>query len=147
MAKNDQNLEQLILKAAKAIDLNTNRILEFAQVELSNEQLEIMQHLWNEDGIIQNKIAKLTLKDKGSVARMLENMEKKDLIVRITDKIDKRKKTVHLTNKGKTYETNCTKITKQLSDDFFKNIDKESLFNLKSSLDLIITNCSKIQKS
>ncbi|MEM1123905.1 MAG: MarR family transcriptional regulator, partial [Bacteroidota bacterium] len=51
--------------------------------------------------IIQQDLAISVVKDKATIARALELMEKQNIIVRIKDEKDKRNKKIFLTHKGR----------------------------------------------
>jgi DNA-binding MarR family transcriptional regulator len=71
-------------------------------VDLTFEMLQVLACLWNQDGINQQEIANLTVKDKASMTYLIDNLTKRDLVYRQEDENDRRNKLVHLTPKGKT---------------------------------------------
>jgi len=74
-------------------------------VDLTFEMLQVLACLWNQDGINQQEIANLTVKDKASMTYLIDNLTKRDLVYRQEDENDRRNKLVHLTPKGKTAKT------------------------------------------
>lgn len=52
-------------------------------------------------GISQDSVAKALGKDKGAVARMAQNLEKKGYLVRLQCEEDRRQKALYVTEKGK----------------------------------------------
>lgn len=70
-------------------------------VDLTFEMLQVLACLWNQDGINQQEIANLTVKDKASMTYLIDNLTKRDLVYRQEDENDRRNKLVHLTPKGK----------------------------------------------
>lgn len=61
----------------------------------------VLVDLWREDGVRQQDLAVSIIKDKGTIARALDSMERQNLVVRVTDPNDKRNKRIYLTHKGK----------------------------------------------
>ncbi len=61
----------------------------------------ILVDLWARDGVRQQDLAVSTIKDKATIARALDSLEQKNILVRVTDPNDKRNKRIYLTHKGK----------------------------------------------
>ena len=49
---------------------------------------------------IQQDIADIVKKDKSAVLRQIDNLEKKNLVQRIVDPIDRRRNVIHITDEG-----------------------------------------------
>ena len=69
--------------------------------DISFELLEVMSFLWHEDGMNQQELANMVVKDKSSMTYLVGNLVKKQLIKRVEDKSDRRNKLIFLTAKGK----------------------------------------------
>ncbi|MGN6196812.1 MAG: MarR family winged helix-turn-helix transcriptional regulator [Ginsengibacter sp.] len=69
--------------------------------DISFELLEVMSFLWHEDGMNQQELANMVVKDKSSMTYLVGNLVKKQLVKRIEDKNDRRSKLIFLTAKGK----------------------------------------------
>lgn len=70
-------------------------------VDLTYEMHQVMACLWKRDGINQQEIADLTLRDKASITFLIDNLTKRELVKRQEDPNDRRSKLVYLTSKGK----------------------------------------------
>ena len=70
-------------------------------IDLTYEMHQIMAMLWKKDGINQQQLADLTLKDKASMTFLLDNLSKRHLVKRKEDSTDRRSKLIFLTPKGK----------------------------------------------
>lgn len=70
-------------------------------IDLTYEMHQIMAVLWRKDGINQQELAGLTLKDKASVTFLIDNLTKRELLKRTEDPADRRSKLIYLTPKGK----------------------------------------------
>jgi DNA-binding MarR family transcriptional regulator len=68
--------------------------------EITAEQYWLLVMLWLEDGRNQQDLADLYGKDKTSIARMLQTMEKHGLISRVPDVKDKRNNLLYITDMG-----------------------------------------------
>lgn len=70
-------------------------------IDLTYEMHQIMACLWRKDGIKQQELADLTLKDKASMTFLVDNLTKRGLVTRGEDSSDRRSKLIYLTPKGK----------------------------------------------
>jgi DNA-binding MarR family transcriptional regulator len=70
-------------------------------IDLTYEMHQVMSCLWKRDGINQQEIANLTLKDKAGITFLIDNLSKRDLVKRQEDPNDRRSKLIYLTSKGK----------------------------------------------
>ena len=60
----------------------------------------ILADLWSKDGVPQKELGLSMIKNKSSVNKMLDALEKDGLIEKKDDPIDKRKKLIYLTKNG-----------------------------------------------
>ena len=88
-------------KTAKILDYFIHEAMQQKQLDLTKEQMIVLKKLHDRDGLPQNELAFLTLRNKSSLTRLLVKMEKKDYIERKQDQYDKRINHVFLTNTGK----------------------------------------------
>ncbi|HTE32310.1 MAG TPA: MarR family transcriptional regulator [Chryseolinea sp.] len=70
-------------------------------IDLTYEMHQIMACLWRRDGVNQQELADLTLKDKASMTYLIDNLGKRDLVNRVEHNTDRRSKLIYLTAKGK----------------------------------------------
>lgn len=68
---------------------------------MTMEQGGIILCLWHKEGASQVDVASMLGKDKTTIARLLDGMEKASLVVRVPSETDKRIKLLYLTQKGK----------------------------------------------
>lgn len=76
------------------------RSLKNHQVDMTFEMFQIMVCLWRKAGVNQQELAIRTFKDKASLTYLINNLEKKGLVVRTEDMDDRRNKLIHLTDEG-----------------------------------------------
>lgn len=70
-------------------------------IDLTYEMHQVMACLWKRDGINQQEIADLTLRDKAGITFLIDNLSKRELVKRQEDASDRRSKLIFLTAKGK----------------------------------------------
>lgn len=75
-------------------------MLKENDINLTFEMLEVLYVLWQNDGINQQEIADLTLRDKSSVTYLIDNIVKRHMVTRVEDKQDRRNKKIFLTSEG-----------------------------------------------
>ena len=92
--------------------LNIYFTLELSETELNASELVYLAQLYAHDGLTQEEMAKELSVDKAATARVMQSMEKKNLIVRKTDEKDKRAKRVFLTEKATRFEDRIREIQK-----------------------------------
>ena len=77
------------------------------------EMLQVMHCLWKEQGVSQQTLAEKTAKDKACLTNLINNLEKKEWVVRREDTNDRRNKLIFLTPEG---EKVAEKIKSLLKD-------------------------------
>jgi len=70
-------------------------------LDISFELIEILSFLWRKDGINQQELADLAIKDKSSMTYLIDGLVKRNLVTRLEDEKDRRNKLVLLTREGK----------------------------------------------
>lgn len=87
-------------RASAAINRRLYRDFRTNDLAITPEQWTILLFLSFGDGISQQELAKITFKDRPSITRLLDNLEKRSLIARLADKTDKRSNLVYITKTG-----------------------------------------------
>ena len=88
-------------KTVKVIEYYLQEKFNQYDLDLTKEQMIVLKRLHDKDGLSQNQLAFLTLRNKSSLTRLLSKMEKKQYINRKQSKEDKRINHVYLTPLGK----------------------------------------------
>ena len=91
-------------KVSTAINRKLYRNFRLHGIDISPEQWTILLSLWEKDGVTQQELCNATFKDKPSMTRLIDNMERQHLVVRISDKRDRRTNLIHLTKTGRELE-------------------------------------------
>ena len=138
----DQQLVFAILngKVSTAINRKLSRNFRQNGIEITPEQWTILLSLWEKDGITQQDLCNATFKDKPSMTRLIDNMEKQHLVVRISDKRDKRTNLVYLTKTGRELESQSFKIAISTLHEALQGISVEELKIGQEVLRKIFTN-------
>jgi DNA-binding MarR family transcriptional regulator len=138
----DQQVVFAILngKVSTAINRKLSRNFRQSGIEITPEQWTILLALWEKDGITQQDLCNATFKDKPSMTRLIDNMEKQHLVVRISDKKDKRTNLVYLTKTGRELESQSFKIAISTLHEALQGITLDELKIGQEVLRKIFTN-------
>ncbi len=103
MSKNElaRELFLKILSTRMVFRQTIQRVLKRNNIEMTFEMLQVMHRLWMAEGVSQQHLAEKTAKDKACLTNLINNLEKKNWVVRREDSTDKRNRLVFLTNEGR----------------------------------------------
>lgn len=138
----DTSVGRWIGSTAKMVDNYLHEAFQSQGLDLSKEQMIVLKKLHENDGLIQNELAYLTLRDKSSLARLLAKMERKKYITREQDEFDKRVNRVFITETGRTTFRLTRPIIVGLKEIMEKNIKEEEIYQLTNTLKSIQRNIS-----
>jgi len=96
-------------------------------INITPEQYLVMNILWEKSSISQQNIADIIQKDKNSVTKIIDSLEKKNLVIRVVDKNDRRINKIELTEEGSALEKITTEVAINFMNDVVKNIDTKDL--------------------
>ena len=112
-----RELVSYLSKAERGYTKILNRAFLKAGYDLSREQYELLQVLWNEDNVNQQTISKRLQKDKYNVTKLLNTLTKRGFVQRKMCQEDKRNNFVVLTDKGIEARKALTGIEEQVHAD------------------------------
>ncbi len=104
-------------------EFNTNGI------DLSKEQWLVLKYLHEKNGLIQNDLAFITDRSKTALTRLIQTMEKKNLVYRVSGKKDKRINRVFLTEKGENIFNASLPHLEKLMDILFEGLTPNQVTN------------------
>ncbi len=131
-----------LLSGRLSMTLNRTLLQSFRNnnIPLTREQWSILAVLWKQDGCSQQTLANETYRDKPSITRLLDKMEKDDLVLRKADKEDRRLNLIFLTPKGKSLEDKAFEIVNDIEATVTKGLSPEQVANLKETIKVILSN-------
>jgi len=133
-------MSQIIGKTLQSIKNLIFREFKSENFNITPEQWAVMSYLHKEDGLYQKQIADFLFKDKPTVTRILDLLEKRNLIIRISDEKDRRKFKIYLTQDGKDTVVKLIPIAKEVQNKIIENITTEEIETLKIILNKIYMN-------
>ena len=134
------SMGMLINSAHRAM---TKRFVQNAMksgLDISLDQWMVLGPIWQLESASQKELGEITLKDKTSITRLVDMLEKKNLVVRVEDQIDHRIKRVILTNAGKQLFFDVLPIMEKTREEVRKDISDQDIETFKKVLSNIIVN-------
>lgn len=133
----------VLVKTGRLIENKLRMNFERENINVTPQQWSVLTYLWNEDGISQQKLADAFAKDKTSMTRLLNNMERNELIIRKQDTVDKRSKNVFLTHNSIIIKNDSIKIAEKTLMETLVGIENRDLKLSKKVLKQINLNLLK----
>ncbi|MCQ2148867.1 MAG: MarR family transcriptional regulator [Bacteroidales bacterium] len=133
----DINIAACKLKQYSAV------VLRKSGINLTPEQLLLTDLLWNHGPMSQQKVADLLHKDKNSVTKFVDALEKKGLVVRQRDTQDRRSNTLVLTASAQAMKKEVKEAGISMLENLLDGIGEEELRNFLSTLDKLCENMEK----
>ena len=112
-----RDLVVYLSKAERGYTKTLNRAFQQAGYDLSREQFELLQVLWEGDHINQQAISRKLQKDKYNVTKLLNTLTKRGFVQRTMSQEDRRNNFVILTEKGMQVQKALLQIEEQVHTD------------------------------
>jgi len=136
----DEVFSILTGKVSTAINRAVLRAFAAEGLDITTEQWTILACLWREDKVTQQTLSNITLKDKPSITRLIDNLEKRRLVTRVSDSSDRRINLIHLTSAGEALQTQATQIIQRISDQTLADVSEVELNTVREVLRKIMFN-------
>ena len=143
----------LIKKIAVYINIvNCSLIKYFAKeltrngINLTPEQYLVMDILWDAEVMSQQAIADIIQKDKNSVIKFIDSLEKKGLVYRQVNKTDRRVNNIVVSEEGMKLKVKTTEVAIGMMRNVLKNIKEEDLMALDKVMNQIKENIDEAEK-
>jgi len=109
-------------------------------IDLTYEMLQVLAVLWRKGELNQQDIADNIQKNKASLTSLLDNLEKRGLVMRSEDPSDRRNKIISLTALGIEYKEQFLPIFNDFYETLSKDLPKEKLREIGTLLNHIYKN-------
>ena len=127
-------------KVSAAINRKLSRNFRQNGMDITPEQWAVLLSLWEKDGVSQQELCKATFKDKPSMTRLIDNMERQNLVMRTPDKNDRRTNLIRLTTTGKSLEEKARFIANKTLKQALQGLTLEELRISQDTLRKIFVN-------
>src|SRR5687768_6374218 len=100
-------------KASTAIARRLQKNFKQAGLDITIEQWSVLYHLWKEEGQSQQQLCDATFRDKPSITRLVDNLEKLKLVKRVPSKEDRRINLIYLTKEAQSLQEKTMVLANQ----------------------------------
>ena len=127
-------------KATTAIARRLQRNFKLAGLDITVEQWSVLYYLWKQDGMSQQDLCNATFRDKPSITRLVDNLEKQKLVKRVASKTDRRINEVFLTEKGRYIEQQTMVVANQTMNEALVGVPEKQIQVAKEVLQKVYDN-------
>lgn len=141
MEKLNDTLLYTLDKCFRTYNQFSQRNVRKAGYEITIDQWLILKSVAENPDITQNDISKIVFKDSASITRIIQLLVNAGYLNRENHTTDRRRVNLTLTENGKKITINVNDIAKQNRALALKDVDQESIEQMKALLQKIISNC------
>ncbi|MFZ9661531.1 MAG: MarR family winged helix-turn-helix transcriptional regulator [Chitinophagaceae bacterium] len=127
-------------KASTAIARRLQKNFKQHGIDITIEQWSVLCQLWKQDGMSQQELCNATFRDKPSITRLVDNLEKQKLVKRIPSKEDRRINKIYITETAKKLQDQTMELADQTLMEALSGVDIESIELCKSVLQKVYDN-------
>ncbi|KOY88219.1 hypothetical protein AD998_14465 [bacterium 336/3] len=104
-----------------------SKILKENDIPITPDQFRVLMYLWQQDGKSQQELAVLSCRDRANVTRIIDILEREGVVERQDDENDRRIFKIHLTEFGKTLESQTLECVQKSTEDALQGINPSDL--------------------
>ncbi len=134
------SIGRIVSVAERALTRRLQKHFRDAGFSITVEQWRVLFYLWIEDGKSQKDLSNSVSRDKTSISRLINGLEKKDLVVRTNNRKDKRNNQIFLTPKGKSLKEKMMTFAQKTVKQAQNGITPEDIILCKKVLSKINSN-------
>ena len=127
-------------KASTAIARRLQKKFNNASLGITIEQWSVLYHLWKQDGMSQQELCNSTFRDKPSITRLVDNLEKLQLVKRSASDTDRRINRIFLTKTGIKLQEQSMMMAEQTLNEALEGVAAEQIDICKTVLQLVYDN-------
>ncbi|HSN10176.1 MAG TPA: MarR family transcriptional regulator [Hanamia sp.] len=127
-------------KASTAVARRLQRSFKESGIEITIEQWSVLYHLWKEDGQSQQQLCEATFRDKPSITRLVDNLEKSKLVKRVASKNDRRSNLIFLTKEAKNLEQKTMDVANRTLNEALEGVTNGQIEIAKEVLQMVYDN-------
>ena len=129
-------------KASTAIARRLQKNFKQAGIEITIEQWSVLYHLWKEDGQSQQQLCDATFRDKPSITRLVDNLEKLGLVKRTANKNDRRINKICITPDAEKLQVQTMEVANQTLNEALQGVTNGQVEIAKEVLQKVYENLS-----
>jgi DNA-binding MarR family transcriptional regulator len=127
-------------KASTAIARRLQKKFNAAGLNLTIEQWSVLYHLWKEDGKSQQELCNATFRDKPSITRLVDNLEKLNLVKRIPSENDRRINRIYLSKQAQKLQEETMQLAEETLNEALSGVSPEKIEMCKEVLQVVYDN-------
>jgi DNA-binding MarR family transcriptional regulator len=127
-------------KASTAIARSLQKKFNSAGLRITIEQWSVLYHLWKQDGMSQQELCNATFRDKPSITRLVDNLEKLQLVKRAASEEDRRINRICLTKTGLKLQEQSMMMAEQTLNEALEGVAAEHIDICKTVLQGVYDN-------
>jgi DNA-binding MarR family transcriptional regulator len=127
-------------KASTAIARRLQKKLNTAGLNITIEQWSVLYHLWKQDGISQQELCNATFRDKPSITRLVDNLEKLNLVKRVPSEHDRRINLIYLTRQSQKLQEDTMALAEETLNEALESVPAERIDICKEVLQIVYDN-------
>ena len=130
-------------KASIAIARSLQKKFNAAGLQLTIEQWSVLYHLWKDDGKSQQDLCNATFRDKPSITRLVDNLEKLGLVQRVPSDSDRRINKIYVTKAAQKLQEQTMQLAEETLNEALSGVPPEHVELCKEVLQKVYDNLSK----
>ena len=127
-------------KASTAIARRLQKKLNQAGLNMTIEQWSVLYHLWKEDGKSQQELCNATFRDKPSITRLVDNLERLNLVKRVPAENDRRINLIYLTKQAQKLQEQTMELAEETLNEALTGVATEQINLCKEVLQRVYDN-------
>jgi DNA-binding MarR family transcriptional regulator len=127
-------------KASTAIARRMQKNFKQRNIDITIEQWSVLYQLWKEDGLSQQQLCEATFRDKPSITRLVDNLEKQKLVKRVPSKDDRRINLIYLTTEAQQLQDQTRDIANQTLNEALEGVSNNQIEVAKEVLQHVYDN-------
>ena len=127
-------------KASTAIARRLQKKLNAAGLNITIEQWSVLYHLWKQEGMSQQELCNATFRDKPSITRLVDNLEKLNLVKRVPADNDRRINLIFLTKQAQKLQEHTMELAEETLNEALDTVPPEKIEVCKEVLQVVYDN-------
>ena len=127
-------------KASTAIARRLQKKFNMAGLNITIEQWSVLYHLWKQEGISQQELCNATFRDKPSITRLVDNLEKSGLVKRVASENDRRINLIYLTKQAQKLQEEAMQLAEDTLNEALETVPPEKIDVCKEVLQVVYDN-------
>ncbi len=127
-------------KASIAIARRLQKKFNLASLNITIEQWSVLYQLWKQDGLSQQDLCRATFRDKPSITRLVDNLEKLQLVKRVAASNDRRINRICLTKLAFKLQEQTMQMAEDTLNEALNGVPGTEVDVCKSVLQIVYNN-------